>query len=375
MGDPIDDLDRWLRGDFVRINTTLEEIYFAERIDVINGRPEIDALKLQLLEQGGPLMERLADMPALPADPHASYRLLGLVGHYLAACQRHEAALTDAVGARGAAWNVSEQIGNALGVAPRFVFAHQSLFNEASGGVYRTFTSLPDEEIFIRYNALGVIAYYRAAGALRSIANIGVSSSIAAYLFDQAEAALDDVLRFNQELAKQLDVDRFFFNIRPYFKTYRVGDTDHRGANAGDFSAINEIDVMLGVCSMSDSFYRAIVGEKSRHVPPDDLEILRTLDQRRSLAEMFRTDREQHGETPQWKTNADKFIAVCRAHGAAYAFHHQRLVKVYVEAPSQTATSAHTAGVTSSGPPLGEVMAMLKRLQNLRTTPPNLTAP
>ena len=375
MGDPIDDLDRWLRGDFVRINTTLEEIYFAERIDVINGRPEIDALKLQLLEQGGPLMERLADMPALPADPHASYRLLGLVGHYLAACQRHEAALTDAVGARGAAWNVSEQIGNALGVAPRFVFAHQSLFNEASGGVYRTFTSLPDEEIFIRYNALGVIAYYRAAGALRSIANIGVSSSIAAYLFDQAEAALDDVLRFNQELAKQLDVDRFFFNIRPYFKTYRVGDTDHRGANAGDFSAINEIDVMLGVCSMSDSFYRAIVGEKSRHVPPDDLEILRTLDQRRSLAEMFRTDREQHGETPQWKTNADKFIAVCRAHGAAYAFHHQRLVKAYVEAPSQTVTSAHTAGVTSSGPPLGEVMAMLKRLQNLRTTPPNLTAP
>ena len=372
MGDPIDDLDRWLRGDFVRINTTLEEIYFAERIDVINGRPEIDALKLQLLEQGGPLMERLADMPALPADPHASYRLLGLVGHYLAACQRHEAALTDAVGARGAAWNVSEQIGNALGVAPRFVFAHQSLFNEASGGVYRTFTSLPDEEIFIRYNALGVIAYYRAAGALRSIANIGVSSSIAAYLFDQAEAALDDVLRFNQELAKQLDVDRFFFNIRPYFKTYRVGDTDHRGANAGDFSAINEIDVMLGVCSMGDPFYRAIVREKSRHVPPDDLEILRTLDQRRSLAEMFRTDREQHGETPQWKTNADKFIAVCRAHGAAYAFHHQRLVKVYVEAPSQTATSAHTAGVTSSGPPLEEVMAMLRQLMEMRLARPRI---
>ena len=375
MTDPIDDLDRWLRGDFVRINTALEEIYFAERIDVIHGRADVDALKQQLLDQGGPLMERLAGMPALPGDPHASYRLLGLIGHYLAACQRHEAGSTDSSGARQSAWSVSTKIGDALGVVPRFVFAHQSLFNEASGGVYRTFTSLPDEEIFIRYNALGVFAYYRAAEALRGIANIGVSSVVAAYLFDQAEGALGDVLRFNQDLARQLNVDRFFFNIRPYFKTYRVNDTEYRGANAGDFSAINEIDVTLGVCSISDPFYQAVVREKSRHVPPDDLEILRTLDQRRSLAEMFRRDREEHGETDQWKLNAAKFLAVCKAHGAAYAFHHQRLVKAYVEAPSKTAASAHTAGVTSSGPPLDEVMGILKRLMELRTARPNLSGP
>ena len=372
MGDPIDDLDLWLRGEFVRINTALEEIYFAERVDVIHGRPGVDALKLELLAQGGPIMQRLADMSSLPADRDASYRLLGLVGHYLAAVQRHEAPLTDDNGARGAAWAVSTTIGHALGVVPRFVFAHQSLYNEASGGVYRTFTSLPDEEIFIRYNALGVVAYYRAAGALRNIANIGVSSAVAAYLFDQAAAALDDVLRFNQDLAKQLNVDRFFFNIRPYFKTYRVGDTDYRGANAGDFSAINEIDVMLGVCSMADPFYRAVVREKSRHVPPDDLDVVRTLDQRRSLADLFRADRERHGETPQWQQNAAKFFAVCKAHGAAYAFHHQRLVKAYVEAPSKTVTSAHTAGVTSSGPPLEEVMAMLRQLTEMRLTRPQI---
>ena len=58
--DPIDQLDGWLRGDFVRINTALEEKYFAERIDVIRGRPDVDELKKQLLRQGGPLMERLA---------------------------------------------------------------------------------------------------------------------------------------------------------------------------------------------------------------------------------------------------------------------------------------------------------------------------
>ena len=372
--DPIDQLDRWLRGDFVRINTALEEIYFAERIDVIGGRADADALKRELLQQGGPLMQRLAAMPSLPDHPHASYRLLGLVGHYLASCQRHEAFVSaqasgagDHEGGRQAAWDVSTRIGTALGVVPRFVFAHQSLFNDAIAGRYRTFTSLPDEELFIRFNALGVFAYYRAAEALRGIPNIGVSSVVASYLFDEAEAALGDVLRFNQELGRQLDVDRFFFNIRPYFKTYRVGDAEYRGANAGDFSAINEIDVTLGLCSMDDPFYRAIVREKSGHVPPADQPVLRSLERIPSLAKMFRAEFDAHGATAEWKANAGRFLAVCKAHGAAYAYHHQRLVKGYVEAPSKTATSAHTAGVTSSGPPLEEVMAMLQRLADLRT--------
>jgi hypothetical protein len=365
--DPIDLLDDWLRGDFVRINTQLEEAYFAERVDVISGRPELDALKATLLRQGAPLMERLASMPALPEDARASYRLLGMVGHYLAACQRHEAGLSETAGGRQAAWDVSTRIGGSLGVVPRFVFAHQSLFNDAVGGRFRTFTSLPDEEVFIRFNALGVLAYQRAANALRGLADIGVSSPVAAYLFDDAEAALRDALRFNQELSKQLDVDRFFFNIRPYFKSYRVGDKDYRGANAGDFAAINEIDVSLGLCRMDDAFYAAIVREKSRHVPPDDQQALRTLDRRTSLLERFCRELDSHGATAEWKANAARFLDVCKAHGAAYAFHHQRLVKPYLEKPAKAAGSSHSAGVTSSGPPLDEVIAMLQRLLDLRT--------
>lgn len=365
--DPIDELDQWLRGEFVRINTALEDLYFAERIDVISGRPDVDALKRELVQQGAPLMRQLAAMPALPDRPHASYRLLGLVGHYLAACQRHEAALSDDNGGRQAAWDISTRIGTALGVAPRLVFAHQSLFNDAIAGRYRTFTALPDEEVFIRWNALGVFAYYRAAEALRGIANIGVSSVVAGYLFEEAEASLRDVLLFNQELARQLNIDRFFFNIRPYFKTYRVGATDYRGANAGDFSAINEIDVTLGLCSMEDPFYRAVVREKYRYVPPVDRQVLDALDRLPSLAKLFRAEFDSKGATPEWKANADRFLAVCKIHGAAYAFHHQRLVKTYVETPSKNSSSAHTAGITSSGPPLDEVMATLQRLSVLRT--------
>ena len=370
--DAIDRLDEWLRGEFVQINTALEEAYFAERIDVIRGRADLDRLKSQLLQQGGPRMTALAELPSLPDSGHASYRLLGLVGHYLAACQRHEAPLSDDAGARQAAWSISMRIGESLGVAPRLVFAHQSLFNDAVGGRYRTFTSLRDEEVFIRLNALGVLAYYRAARALTRVAGVGVTGPVAAYLFDDAEAALRDVLTFNQELARQVDVDRFFFNVRPYFKTYRVGDVDYRGANAGDFSAINEIDVSLGLCSMADPFYRAIVREKSKYVPPDDVPIMHALDGMPSIAQLFREEFAAHGETSAWKANADRYLAVCKMHGAAYAFHHQRLVKGYVESPSRTATSAHSAGVTSSGPPLAELMTMLQRLVELRTSRPEL---
>jgi len=366
VSDPINQLDAWLRDEFVRINTQLEEAYFAERVDVISGRPDLDALKSQLLAEGGALMERVAGLP-LPQDSRGQYRILGLVGHYLAACQRHEAGLSAAAGGGRAAWDVSTRIGRALGVTPRFVFAHQSLFNEAIGGHFHTFTSLPDEEIFIRYNALAVLGYRRAANALRDIAGMGVSNPVAAYLFEDASTALGDVMRFNQELSKQLDVDRFFFNIRPYFKTYKVGDVDHRGANAGDFAAINEIDVILGLCRMDDDFYRSVVHEKRNHVPPDDQPFMKMLTSRRSLLDLFIHELDTAGATSGWKANAARFLAVCKAHAAAYAIHHHRLIKGFLEKPAKAAPTAHGAGVTSSGPPLEDVVAMLQRLLDLRS--------
>jgi hypothetical protein len=365
VNDSIDRLDAWLRDSFIRINTELEEAYFAERIDVISGRPELDALKTQLLREGGGLMDEVA-RAQLPRDSRAQYRILGMIGHYLAACERHEAPISDREGGRRSAWDVSTRIGSALGVTPRFVFAHQSLFNESLAGRFHTFTSLRDEEIFIRFNALAVLAYRRAANALRDIADMGVSNPVAAYLFDDANAALADVLRFNQELASQLNVERFFFNIRPYFKTYKVNDRELRGANAGDFAAINEIDVILGLGRMDDGFYRSIVEEKRLHVPPEDLPLMDLLPARRSLMTLFITELDSCGATPEWKANAARFLDACKAHAAAIAVHHQRLVKGFLENPAKSGASWHAAGVTSSGPPLDDVIAMLQRLFDLR---------
>jgi hypothetical protein len=368
---PIDALDEWLRRDFVRINTELEEAYFAERVEVLSGRPDLETLKRALLRQGGELMERLAGMRALPDDSRARYRLLGMIGHYLAACERHEAPLSDAKGGRQAAWSLSVSIGNSLGVVPRYVFAHQALFHDAIAGRYRTFTSLPDEEVFIRFNALAVLAYRRAANALRDIPDMGVSSPMAAYLYGEAEAALGDVLGFNQALSQQLAVDRFYFNVRPYFKTHRVGQADYRGVNAGDFAAINEIDVTLGLCRIDDEFYRSVVRDKAGYVPPDDQHTLGSLDRRPSLLERFCRELDSHGVTAGWRVNATLFLRVCKAHGAAAAYHHYRLVKPYLERPSRAlaaaAATTQKTDVTTSGLPLDRVMAMLQRLVDLRT--------
>jgi hypothetical protein len=150
------------------------------------------------------------------------------------------------------------------------VFARQAFFNTAAAGASVRSRKLPDETRFVELNGLGVLAYAWAAAALRQIAPMGVSNPIAAHLLDAARSALEEVLALNQRIAREVSVDRFFLNIRPYFKPYRVGDAIYRGANAGDFSAINEIDVLLGLCDMSDPFYASLVAEKIPFVPPNE---------------------------------------------------------------------------------------------------------
>ena len=93
--------------------------------------------------------------------------------------------------------------------------------------------------------------------------HLGVSSPVADVMFDTAKQALRDVIRFNERLMGQLDVERFFYSVRPYYKPYRVGRQEYRGANAGDFSGINEVDLLLGLCRANDPYYtRKVAGRQ-----------------------------------------------------------------------------------------------------------------
>jgi hypothetical protein len=330
------DLAHWLDTEFADANTELDNAYFAVRTDILHDVTDLDQRKHAMRDDGATLISRL------PAD--VSYELLGQIGLYLAACRRHEVDVPEHVQA------VAGRLGLALGVAPRMVFAHMSTHNP--GG--HAFTRLPDEHLFTLYNGLGVLAYQRAASALRRAAGTPADSGLAAHLLDDARAALDDALTFNRALADQLDVDRFFYSVRPYFKPHVVSGADYRGANAGDFAAVNEVDLALGLCDRNDPFYQRILAEKYPYVPPEDQPLLRT-----PPATLL--DRIEPGNP-----NTERFLAVCRAHGAAYSFHHNRLVRPFLEEPAASAPPERLDRLTSSGPPLDVVIATLARLVDLR---------
>ncbi len=352
-------LDDWLRTTFVEHNTALEEAYFAAGTGFLDD-PALDAHKQVLLTEGAARAGAVDELPERVAE---RYELLGMVGYVLGACRRHE---TEDAALLAPAWAAAQRLGDSLGVAPRYVFGHQAFSNTARDGRSRTFTALPDEATFVELNGLGVLAYGNAAAALRQIPAMGVSNPMTGYLLDAARGALEEVLAFNQRLSREVGVDRFFRNIRPYFKPHRVGATMLRGVNAGDFAAINEVDVLLGLCDPDDPFYASIVAEKIPFVPPQDQPALRVLGSAGSLLARFETEAEA-GVGVQLRENAERFLAVCRAHGAAYAFHHTALVKPFLERPAAALPPDRYADLSASGPPLEQVIAQLDRLRALRS--------
>jgi hypothetical protein len=60
--------------------------------------------------------------------------------------------------------------------------------------VRKSFTSLPDEFLFIDENTRGILSLQRAADALTAIVHLGVSSPVADVMFEAAQRALRDVI-------------------------------------------------------------------------------------------------------------------------------------------------------------------------------------
>ena len=78
----------------------------------------------------------------------------------------------------------------------------------------KSFTSLPDERLFLDENTHGVLCFQRAADALVRIVPLGVSHPVAETLFVNASDALVDAMFHNQQLFDRLDVERFFCSVR-----------------------------------------------------------------------------------------------------------------------------------------------------------------
>ncbi len=358
--------DEWIRNRFIDINTELEDLYATnENRSAVAGVG--DDLKQQLVDEGRALIIDLLDEGNTDEGFDRAFELLGNVGYYMAACRRHD--ITEPSRERTSplveASALALHLGASLGTVPRFVTSHMETYNRAVNGRYRTFTWRADEKTFLDDNTRSAFAYMRAADALERIHPMGLSHPAANDLLVDAARALDDVLRMNTELAAKLDVDEFFFCVRPYYKPHRVGSQEYRGANAGDFAAFNQIDMLLGLCLPTEAQYTQVVIEKIPYLTPTEQHRLHESFRQPNLLDAFLAQRE-YADQPWFQENVAAFLRVCAAHGAAAAHHHDELVARFITAPSTKIPPEHLAGLTASGPPLDVLLRALEGLRDRR---------
>jgi hypothetical protein len=359
--------DRWIRTSFVEMNTALENVYFAQedRAQVIGVG---DDIKAELRDEGHVYIVGLLKEGNTGDGFDSAFGVLGSVGLYLGAMRRHE--LTNPAREKRSpfaeASALASHVGASLGMAPRFSTGHLATHNKAVAGIRKSFTSLTDEFLFIDENTRGILSMQGAADALRRIVPLGISSPVVDVLFGAAKQALSEVIRFNQRLFTTLDVDRFFYCVRPYYKPYRVGWQEYRGANAGDFAGINELDLLLGVCRASDPYYAQLLVDKMLFMLPDDQARLRSCMTYRSLLDEFLAVADTSSDTDWFQENAAAFIEVCELFGQTAAQHHDLLVKRFIEGPAAHLKPDHLAGITASGPPLPALIRSLEVLRDMR---------
>jgi Domain of unknown function (DUF1864) len=367
MSNNAEAFEHWIRTAFVQMNTELEELYFAQadrsRVSGVG-----DSIKHTLRDEGHTHVIALRAEGNTGEGFDSAFGVLGNVGMYLGALRRHE--LTNPAREERSpfpeASSLAVHCGASLGMAPRFATAHLTIHNRARAGLRKSFTSLADEFLFIDENTRGILSLQRAADALTSIVHIGVSSPVADVMFEAARHALTEAIQANGRLMANLDVDRFFYCVRPYYKPYRVGRQEYRGANAGDFSGINELDLLLGLCRANDPYYGQLLVDKMLFMLPADQARLKDCMARRSLLDELLELLERHRDTAWYRQNARAFLGICDLFGRLAAQHHDELVKRFIEKPAAKLGEEQSQGLTASGPPLPVLLRSLEVLRDLR---------
>lgn len=359
--------DEWIRGEFVALNSTLEGLYF-EQSDRSNVDDVGDEVKQSLKEQGHAHVVALWREGNTGDGFESAFGVLGNVGMYLGALRRHE--LTNPAREQRSpfleASSLALHLGTSLGMAPRFAAAHLTTRNLAVAGIRKSFTSLSDEFLFIDENARSMLCFQRAADALARIPVLGVSNPAVDVQFAAAAEALRAVIEINARLFRNLDVDQFFFSVRPYYKPYRVGRLEYRGANAGDFSGISEIDLLLGLCRANNPYYANVLADKMQFMVPSDQERLRECLRQRSILDEILSLMESHSETGWFKANSKAFLEVCDLFAETAVQHHDLLVNRFMAIPAGDLKQRHQSGVTASGPPLESLLRSLEMLRDFR---------
>jgi hypothetical protein len=145
-----------------------------------------------------------------------------------------------------------------------------------------------------------------------------------------------------------------------------VGRQEYRGANAGDFSGINELDLLLGLCRANDPYYGQLLVDKMLFMLPADQARLKDCMARKSLLDELLELLERYRDTDWWQRNTRAFLQVCDLFGQTAAQHHDELVKRFIEKPAAQLGTEQSQGLTASGPPLPVLLRSLEVLRDLR---------
>ena len=367
MSNNAEAFEQWIRTAFVQMNTELEELYFGQE-DRSRVLGVGDRIKDALRGEGHTHVAALRTEGNTGEGFDSAFGVLGNVGMYLGALRRHE--LTNPAREERSPFPEASALamhcGASLGMAPRFATAHLTIHNRARAGLRKSFTSLKDEFLFIDENTRGILSLQRAADALTSIVHVGVSSPVVDVMFEAAKQSLREVVEANRRLMEQLDVERFFYSVRPYYKPYRVGRQEYRGANAGDFSGINELDLLLGLCRASDPYYGPLLVDKMLFMLPGDQTRLKDCMTRRSLLDELLDLLDAHRDAAWFQRNARAYLEVCDLFGQTAAQHHDGLVRRFIEQPAARLGPEQSQGLTASGPPLPVLLRSLEVLRDLR---------
>lgn len=360
--------DAWIRSAFVTHNTALEELYFAQddRSDVAGAG---DDIKAALRDEGQRHIHALWAEGNTGEGFESAFDVLGNVGLYLAALRRHELTnpARESRSPFAEASSLALHVGASIGMAPRFATAHLATHNRAVLGVRKSFTTLADEVLFIDENARAILSFQRAADALVRVLPLGVTNPVADVQFAAAAEALRCVLTVTTRLFETLDVARFFFSVRPYYKPYRVGRHEYRGANAGDFAGINELDLLLGLTRANDPSYAELLVDKMLFMLPAEQARLRDCMAHKSLLDEFLMLVDSGADPALFRDNARLFLDVVGLFGQTAALHHDQLVKRFIAAPAEALPPARLNGLTASGPPLDVLLRALAALRDQRT--------
>ncbi|HET8611870.1 MAG TPA: monodechloroaminopyrrolnitrin synthase PrnB family protein [Sphingomonas sp.] len=363
--------DHWIRGEFVELNSTLEALYW-EQEDRSAVEGVGDDLKAQLRDGGHAHIVALWREGNTGDGFESAFGVLGNVGLYMAALRRHE--LTNPAREERSpfreASSLALDVGASIGMAPRFATAHLATHNQALHGVRKSFTDLPDEFLFIDENARAILCFQRVADALARIVPLGVTNPVTDTLFAAAAQALREVIAINQRLFDRLDVERFFYSVRPYYKTHRVGRTEFRGANAGDFSGINEADLLLGLTRGSDPYYAQLLVDKMLFMLPGDQARLREAMRQTSLLDELLALLPDHAHAPWFQASARAYLELADLYAESARQHHDMLVERFIVEPAAAEGATEREGLTASGPPLPVLIRSLEILRDFRMAAP-----